>query len=296
VTNLLLAAPILEKRLQQLQIEVENLKKQSISPKLAVVLVGENPASKVYVGHKKKKCEQIGADCNIIKLDASIQKQAFLSKVESLNQDSSISGIIIQLPLPQQLQDLEVDQLVAPDKDVDGFHFENVKDIYLNRIGSSSLLPCTPKGILTLLDFYNISLTGKLVSIIGRSQIVGKPLSLLLNLKNATTILCHSKTENLIDICRQSDIIIAAAGKAQFLGKEVVHSTKKQVLIDVGIHKLDDGKLVGDLNRSSLEKSPNKNLSITPVPGGVGPLTVLSLLENLIIASRRQGEYAQNNI
>ncbi len=274
------AKPIVESLKPKLKAQCEAM---SVSPVMKVVLVGENPASRVYVGHKQKLCEEIGASCYVESLPADISEEEFLKVVEQINNDEKVNGLIIQLPLPSQLSHLNIPELVKPEKDIDGFHPLNTKEIFSNTVTEKTLLPCTPKGILKVLDHYKIDVEGKNVVVIGRSLIVGKPISLLLSNRNATVTICHSRTKDLESFTKKADIIVVAIGKPEFITAD--HLSENQVIIDVGIHKKTDGKLCGDVDyQLALTKNPK---AITPVPGGIGPLTVLSLIENLILTTKR---------
>ncbi len=277
---LLKAKPIVEDQKSKL---IEKCKALRKAPLMKVLLVGKNPASKVYVGHKQKLCREVGADCIVETLSEDVSEQVFLSKVKEINKDKEVHGLIIQLPLPAQLSHLNVSELILPEKDIDGFHFVNTKNIFTNTVNEHTLLPCTPKGILKVLDHYNIAVEGKNVVVLGRSLIVGKPISLLLSNRNATVTICHSRTKNLQEHTKKADILVVAIGKEEFIKAE--HLSENQVIIDVGIHKKDDGSLCGDVDfNAALTRNP---LAITPVPGGIGPLTVLSLIENLIITAEK---------
>lgn len=276
MTKILLAKPIVDQRISELADEVKTMPRK---PKIAIILVGENPASQIYVKNKLIKAKEIGAYAELIKLSADINQTEFLKTIDKVNQDDSITGALIQLPLPQQLKELKVNSLIDANKDVDGFHPKNIATLYL---GDHSLVPCTPKGIATLLKFYQIDPAGKNVTIIGRSNIVGKPLASLLNHMNATITLCHSHTKNLKEHTKKADIIVSAVGSPEFLNEDYINDSGKQILIDVGITQTDNG-VKGDMN---FEQLKDKVAAMTPVPGGVGPLTVLSLLENLMITTK----------
>lgn len=257
------------------------LKNNGIEPKLVVVLVGKNPASLSYVNNKKKFCVLIGAICEIINLDEKIDANEFVNSIQKLNKDPFTHGIIIQLPLPRALQSLNIQELVVPEKDVDGFHPLGTLDLYYQR--SNHLLPCTPSGIMDfLVQGLKINLEKMIVCLIGRSYIVGKPMLLLLNNANATVIWCHSKTSNLSTFTKTADIIISATGKRKFLDSTFFDRNKKQIVIDVGITGGAGEPLAGDLNSDDVQHF--SNLSYTPVPGGIGPLTVYKLVDNLIKA------------
>jgi methylenetetrahydrofolate dehydrogenase (NADP+) / methenyltetrahydrofolate cyclohydrolase len=280
MTKLLLAKDVVESKIDELNKKCLSLIKLGLRPKMCVLLAGENPASVLYVKNKAKLCERVGADFELIKLPENVSCDQFLESIAKMNADTSITGCFVQLPIPKHLSEIDVTELIAPEKDVDGFHGENIVNIYKNY--SNGFVPCTPKGIVTMLKHYAIEIAGKHVVIIGRSLIVGKPLSLLLTNLNATVTLCHSHTKDIPHFTQQADIIISAVGKAKYLGVEFINPHKKQIIIDVGINHDLDGKLCGDVN---FQEVSSLVAAITPVPGGVGPLTVLSLIENLIIAT-----------
>lgn len=247
---------------------------------MKVLLVGDNPASKVYVKHKEKMCEKVGADFELAQLPADITEDRFLSEIEQMNCDPKITGCFVQLPIPKQLQHIDVTSLIAPEKDVDGFHAQSFTNIYKNdRV---TFYPCTPKGIITLLKYYDIDVEGKDIAVIGRSLIVGKPISLMLNNLNATVTMCHSRTKDLASHTQRADIAISAIGIPKFLKQGHFNPARKQVVIDVGMNKDIDGKLCGDVDFDDVF---DHVAAITPVPGGVGPMTVYSLIENLLIAT-----------
>jgi methylenetetrahydrofolate dehydrogenase (NADP+)/methenyltetrahydrofolate cyclohydrolase len=285
MTKLLRAQPLLDARLPMLQAECAELKKQGILPKLTVVLVGNNPASLSYISNKRKMCEKVGADFELRQLDPQISHQQFKDILAAINADKKTHGCIIQLPVSPQLQGLRLEAMVNPEKDVDGFHPQNTADIYLGRVHQKSLIPCTPKGIMSLLHHYEIPVKGKHAVVIGRSQIVGKPMSMLLNLAGATVTNCHSQTPDLKEFTRRADIVVSAVGKVDLLDQSHFDISRQTAVIDVGISKNPEGKLVGDVKFEAV--SPLVS-AITPVPGGVGPMTVFSLIENLLTATQNQ--------
>ena len=285
MTKLLRAQPLLDARLPILQADCTDLKKQGILPKLTVVLVGNNPASLSYISNKRKMCEKVGADFELRQLDPQISHQQFKDILAAINADKKTHGCIIQLPVSPQLQGLRLEAMVNPEKDVDGFHPQNTADIYLGRVHQKSMIPCTPKGIMSLLHHYEIPVKGKHAVVIGRSQIVGKPMSMLLNLAGATVTNCHSQTPDLKEFTRRADIVVSAVGKVDLLNQSHFDISRQTVVIDVGISKNQEGKLVGDVNFEAV--SPLVS-AITPVPGGVGPMTVFSLIENLLTATQNQ--------
>ena len=281
------AAPIAEVITEELRHECSHLAERGIIPNLKVILVGEHPPSVIYTRNKKKFMENIGAKCEIIKLEESISEAEFLSELEMQCNDNEVNGLFVQLPLPNHLSHIDVGQLVSPEKDVDGFHAENLYGILSGDCGSKYLIPCTPRGILTMLDHANVDLSGKNVVVIGRSLIVGKPMALLLTNKNATVTICHSRTKNIKEITSKADVIIVAIGKERYLNRSFLNSNKNQILIDVGINHDTNGKICGDID---YEDVVNECHLITPVPGGVGKMTILSLGQNLIAATKRQCE------
>lgn len=272
-----------EKTRDNIKSEVERLKNEfNKTPGLAVIVVGDDPASAVYVRNKHKACLAVGMNSYQIALPATISQDELISKIEELNVDPLVDGILVQLPLPAHISEIAVTRAILPEKDVDAFHSENVGKI---MIGKYDFLPCTPAGIVRLLDFYNISVEGKSCVVIGRSNIVGKPMALLLLERNGTVTVCHSKTKNLGEITKSADIIIVAIGKPRFLTADMVKAGA--VIVDVGINRGDDGKLVGDVDFEAVSEVASY---ITPVPGGVGPMTITMLLENTLTAARKQIE------
>ena len=249
-----------------------------IVPGLAVVIVGDNPASMVYVRNKKKACEQVGINSYEIALPADISEADLLERVIQLNNDESVHGILVQLPLPAHINEETIINAIDPKKDVDAFHPSNVGRI---MIGNYSFLPCTPAGIMDLLDYYNISISGKKCVVLGRSNIVGKPMAHLLLEKNGTVTVCHSRTADLKEETKNADILVVAIGKPEFVTADMVKDGA--VVIDVGINRTEDGKLVGDVDFAG---ASNVASYITPVPGGVGPMTITTLLKNTLTAAK----------
>lgn len=245
-------------------------------PTLAVILVGEDPASSVYVANKEKACEKAGIGSVTIRLPADITEDDLLRKIQTLNYDPSITGMIVQVPLPKHISPEKVLMTISPEKDADGFHPHNLGDMYLS-VKKEKLPPATPKGIIMLLDHYNIGLEGKHVVVVGRSNNVGKAVAVMCLNRNATVTVCHSKTKNLSEITKQADILIAAVGKSKFITAEMV--SENVVIVDVGIHRQEDGTLCGDVDFDSVRQ---KVYAISPVPGGVGPMTVAALLANTV--------------
>ena len=260
----------------ELKLKVDALREKNARiPKLVVVLVGDNPASQTYVKNKAKACERVGFLSEIIELDGSISQEIVLSTIDRLNRDETVDGILVQLPVPKHLDAKAIVHALDPNKDVDGLHPLNVAKLYENEKG---FVPCTPKGIMRLLKEYQIDVVGKHCVVLGRSNLVGRPVAQLLLNENATVTICHSKTQNLSDFTKQADIIVVAIGRANFLtSKDVNHA---ECIIDVGINRVD-GKLVGDV---AYEELVDKVDAMTPVPGGVGPMTIGMLLENTLEA------------
>lgn len=265
---------------QRVADEVKILNQKGVSVCLAVILVGEDPASKIYVSNKKKACEQLGIISKEYVLPASTDQEEILSLIEELNNDKTVNGILCQLPLPKGLDEKAVIDAILPEKDVDAFHPVNVGKI---MIGDYDFLPCTPAGIMEMLAYYNIDVSGKECVVIGRSNIVGKPMSMLLLHKNGTVTICHSKTKNLCEVTSKADILVAAVGKADFVTADMVKDGA--VVIDVGMNRNSDGKLCGDVDFQAVSQ---KASYITPVPGGVGPMTIATLMQNTLTAAKRQ--------
>ena len=253
---------------------------RNTTPGLAVVLVGDDPASAVYVRNKHKACIDAGIESYVITMPADTTEEALLEKIDELNADKKVNGILVQLPLPKHICEDNVINRISPDKDVDAFHPANVGKIL---IGNYDFLPCTPAGIMDLLAFYDINIEGKECVVLGRSNIVGKPMALLLLGKNGTVTVCHSRTKNLADITRRADILVVAIGKPEFVTADMVKPGA--VVIDVGINRLESGKLVGDVKFDEVSAISS---AITPVPGGVGPMTITTLLKNTLTAARKQ--------
>lgn len=267
----------------QVKDEISNL---GLEPTLAVIVVGNNPASKVYVRNKKKACEEVGIKSMECIFPESVTEVELLQLIDELNESACISGILVQLPLPAHINPEVVIERIAPEKDVDGFTAVNTGKLWL---GKYDLAPCTALGVIELLDYYNIDIAGKHCVIVGRSNIVGKPMAALMLERNATVTICHSKTKNLSDITRNADILISAVGKPKFITWGMVNDGA--VVIDVGINRDENGKLCGDVDfdRTSNggEGVADRTSYITPVPGGVGPMTVAMLMKNTLIAAKR---------
>lgn len=244
-------------------------------PRLAAVLVGENPASEIYVARKMKTAGEIGIESELHRLPATVAEDELLDRLHQLNTDPLVNAVLVQLPLPKHIHEDRVLQAVSVDKDVDGFHPENLGKLLLGI--EPPALPCTPAGIIQLLDAYHLPMEGLRAAIVGRSNIVGKPLTLMLTHRNATVTLCHSKTRNLNDILRESDIVVAATGQAGLIQAEAIKP--QAIVIDVGINRLPSGKVVGDVDFDAVQQRAGY---ITPVPGGVGPMTIGMLMVNTI--------------
>ncbi|MFD1030697.1 bifunctional methylenetetrahydrofolate dehydrogenase/methenyltetrahydrofolate cyclohydrolase FolD [Metaplanococcus flavidus] len=264
---------------EQIGQRVQSLTSRGIIPGLAVVLIGDNPASHTYVKNKKKTCESLGMRSDLLQFPETLKEEELLEVIEGLNKDPEIHGILVQLPLPDHIDEFQVILAIEPDKDVDGFHPVSVGNMI---IGREAFLPCTPHGIIKLLEEYNIDPAGKHAVVIGRSNIVGKPAGQLLLQKDATVTYCHSRTVGLIDYTRQADILISAVGRAKFLGKE--HIKPGAVVIDVGMNRDENGNLCGDVD---FEDVLDKASYVTPVPGGVGPMTIAMLMENTLLSAER---------
>ena len=269
---------------EEVKEEVEALKKQGVSVGLAVIIVGNNPASRTYVNNKKKACEAAGILSEEYALPEETTQEELLALVEELNHKDSINGILCQLPLPKQLDEEAVIAAISEKKDVDAFSAVNVGHI---MIGDYSFLPCTPAGIMEILRYYNIDVAGKECVVIGRSNIVGKPMAMLLLHQNGTVTICHSKTKNLKDVTSRADILVAAVGIPHFVTADMVKDGA--VVIDVGMDRDENGKLCGDVDFAAVEP---KASYITPVPGGVGPMTIATLLKNTVTAAKQQNGIA----
>ncbi len=267
---------------EQLKLECEELKEQNINPKLAVIMVGDNPASKVYVKNKSKACEEVGIEYEEYLLKGNISQKELLDLINTLNKDKTINGILLQSPIPPHLNINEAFKAITYSKDVDGFTPSSIGKLC---IGEDTFISCTPYGVMKMFEEYNIDLKGKHVVILGRSNIVGKPLIQCCLQKHATVTVCHSKTENLKEHTKRADVIISAIGQAKFVKADMVKDGA--VIIDVGINRDENGKLVGDVDFENVEK---KASYITPVPGGVGPMTIAMLMNNVIKATKKQNK------
>lgn len=260
----------IKQKIQQLQNEGKRI------PKLVVILVGNNQASQVYVRNKEKAFAYVGMLSEIMRLDESVLEDELIQVIERLNHDETVDGILVQLPLPQHIHEEKILDLIDPKKDVDGFHPINVAKLFL---GQDGLVPCTPQGMMVLLDEIHYDLTGKEVVVVGRSNIVGKPVSLLCLQRNATVTIAHSRTENLKEVCQRADVLIAAIGQAKFFTKDYVKPGA--VVLDVGMDRDENDKLCGDVDYQDVKDIVSY---ITPVPGGIGPMTIAMLLENTLKA------------
>ncbi|MCD7862285.1 MAG: bifunctional methylenetetrahydrofolate dehydrogenase/methenyltetrahydrofolate cyclohydrolase FolD [Lachnospiraceae bacterium] len=263
---------------EEVKEEVQKLKSKGIAPCLAVIQVGEDPASSVYVRNKKKACEYTGIRFLHEKLPEETDQETLLSRLLEMNEDPSVHGILVQLPLPKHLDEQAVTRAISPAKDVDGFHPVNAGSLFL---GEEGFVSCTPAGVLQLLKRSGIEIEGKECVVLGRSNIVGKPMAALLLSENGTVTVAHSRTRNLRDVTRRADILVVAVGKPRFVDDTFIK--EGAVVIDVGIHRNEDNKLCGDVD---FEKVFSKCSAITPVPGGVGPMTVAMLLQNCVQAAR----------
>jgi methylenetetrahydrofolate dehydrogenase (NADP+)/methenyltetrahydrofolate cyclohydrolase len=254
--------------------QTQTYKNNSIQPGLAVVLVGNDPASEVYVGHKIKTCKELGIESFLHRLNANDEPQKLYDLISQLNKNPSVHGILVQMPLPKNFSENKVLDLIDPKKDVDGLTPENVG---LAWSGRARVYPCTPSGIIEILNFYKISIERKNVVVVGRSEIVGKPMAQMFLEKNATVTICHSKTKSLEEFTKAADIVVVAVGKRNFFGQDFF--TSDSVVIDVGMHRLEEGLLCGDVFFKDVE---DKVRAITPVPGGVGPMTIAMLMQNTL--------------
>lgn len=258
--------------------EVLKLSQKGITVGLAVIIVGDDPASRVYVNNKKKACEALGLISREYALSKDTTNDELLELIKKLNCDDEIDGILVQLPLPSHLDEKLIINSISPNKDVDAFHPQNVGKI---MIGDYTFAPCTPAGVMELLSKSSIDVSGKECVIVGRSNIVGKPMSMLMLHKNATVTVCHSKTADLKEVVRRADIVVAAVGKPNFITADMIK--EGAVVIDVGINRLENGKLCGDVNFEEVSK---KASFITPVPGGVGPMTIAMLMKNTLASAK----------
>lgn len=273
---------ISEKIKAEVKTEVENLKKEGINPSLSVILVGNDPSSAIYVKNKGLACEKVGILSNTYRLPENAETKDVIELVEALNYDKKTNGILVQVPMPPQIDEEAVLKSVSAEKDVDGFHIINAGLLYLNRDGG--FIPCTANGIIALIKSTGETIDGKTAVVVGRSMIVGKPVAQLLMKENATVTVCHTHTKNLKAITSAADILVVAAGKKHLITKDMVK--RGAIVIDVGITR-ENGKLFGDVD---FDEVKNVAAYVTPVPGGVGPMTIAMLLKNTVIAAKRQGK------
>ena len=278
MTELIDGKELAKKIRKELKVEVKNLKDNGVNPKLAVIMVGNNPASQVYVRNKSKACEKVGIEFDEYIFDEEFQEEELLDLIERLNDDDSVHGILLQSPVPMHININKAFRTISPEKDVDGFNPVNVGNL---TIGEDAFISCTPFGIVKMLEEYDIDTIGKNCVILGRSNIVGKPMIQCMLNKNSTVTVCHSKTRNIEEITKNADIIIAAIGKPKFVKENMVKDGA--VIIDVGINRLEDGTICGDVDFDNVKK---KASYITPVPGGVGPMTIAMVLYNVVKAAK----------
>ena len=271
-----------KKTRESLKSEVEELKSEGIIPKLAVIMVGNNSASQIYVRNKSRACDEVGIEFEEHLLPDTTTQQELIDLIEKLNNNKNINGILLQIPIPEGLDINEAFRKIAPEKDVDGFHPINVGKLVLDQ---DTFVSCTPYGIMRMFEEYNIDLEGKNAVVIGRSNIVGKPMSQCLLNNNATVTICHSRTQNLSEITKNADILVSAIGKPEFVKADMVKDGV--VVIDVGINRTEEGKLKGDVDFENVSK---KASYITPVPGGVGPMTIAMLMNNVVKATKNQNK------
>ena len=272
---------------EKVRLRVDSLLKSGVEPCLAVIIVGDDPASRVYVNNKKKKCAAVGIKSLEFALPAQTTQRELLELIEKLNQNSLVNGILCQLPLPEHIDEKAVIEAIDPQKDVDCFCDVNVGKLWT---GNAVFLPCTPAGVMEMLRQYNIEVSGKSCVIVGRSNIVGKPLAALMLQKNATVTVCHSKTREIASVCRSADILVAAVGRAKFITADMVRDNA--VVIDVGINRDENGKLCGDVDFDAVK---DKASFITPVPGGCGPMTIAMLMQNTVKACEIQNKGVINH-
>ncbi|MDP9740178.1 UNVERIFIED_ORG: methylenetetrahydrofolate dehydrogenase (NADP+)/methenyltetrahydrofolate cyclohydrolase [Bacillus sp. B2I3] len=264
---------------QEISKEVQQLREKNIVPGLAVILVGDNQASQTYVRHKQKACEDLGMHSVLIKKPAELSQEELIQSIAELNQDDSIHGILVQLPLPGHIQEKAIIEAISPEKDVDGFHPINIGRM---MTGQDAFLPCTPYGVMVMLEYIDYDLEGKHVVIVGRSNIVGKPAGQLFLNANATVTYCHSRTKDLAYYTKQADVVVAAVGKRDTITSD--HIKEGAIVIDVGMNRNDEGKLCGDV---AFDEVKNKASYITPVPKGVGPMTITMLMKNTVKSAQK---------
>lgn len=269
----------------ELRKEIEELKSRNIIPTLKIIQVGDNQASNVYIRNKLRLSEIVGINTTVDKFPENITQTELINRIKDLNNDKNTNGILVQLPIPSHLSEKEIIETIVPDKDVDCFNLVNVGKLWTAKKQDINLKPCTPYGVIEMLKKYNIEMSGKHVVIIGRSNIVGKPLAALFLLENATVTICHSKTTNLKEVCKQADILVAAIGRAKMINHEYIK--QGAVVIDVGMDRDENNKLCGDVDFEDVKDIVSY---ITPVPGGVGPMTITILLKNLINVTKLQNK------
>lgn len=268
-----------QKRREEIRQTVEQLKSRGIVPGLAVILVGEDPASQVYVRNKEKACQEVGFHSEVYRLPEATSQEELLQLIDDLNRNDAIHGLLVQLPVPAHIDEKAVIHAISPQKDVDGFLPQNLGSLL---IGEPAFEPCTPKGCIDLIRQTGVDITGKKAVVVGRSNIVGKPVAMMLLRENATVTICHSKTKNLKEELLSADIVVAAVGKSNFITGDMIKDGA--IVIDVGMNRLENGKLTGDVDRASLE---GRDCWLTPVPGGVGPMTITMLMKNTLESAMR---------
>ncbi|WP_054949516.1 bifunctional methylenetetrahydrofolate dehydrogenase/methenyltetrahydrofolate cyclohydrolase FolD [Numidum massiliense] len=265
---------------KQLTTRVEALVQRGVTPGLTVILVGDDPASATYVRGKEKACQAVGINSRVVRLPAATSEAELLAHVHACNEDASVDGILVQLPLPRHIDERKIIQAIDPAKDVDGFHPVNMGNLV---IGTPGFLPCTPYGIMEMFKAYDISLAGKHAVVIGRSNIVGKPIALLMQREHATVTMCHSRTQDLAEVTRTADVVVAAVGRAHLVTGDFIKPGA--VVIDVGMNRLPNGKLTGDVAYDDVKETA---AYMTPVPGGVGPMTIAMLLYNTVQSAEQR--------
>ena len=264
----------------ELKTRAEALRKDGVVPCLAVLLAGDDPASKIYVRNKKRACEEIGIESRELLFPESVTEEELIAQIRALNEDAAVDAMLVQLPLPKHINEARVLAEIAPEKDADGFHVVNAGRLFT---GQTSVLPCTPAGCMELLRRANVEFSGKHAVVVGRSNIVGKPMAMLLLNEHCTVTICHSRTKDLARFTRDADILVAAVGRPGIITGEMIKPGA--AVIDVGINRLDNGKLMGDVDFASAEPVAG---AITPVPGGVGPMTIAMLMQNAILAAEKR--------
>ena len=264
----------------ELKVRAEALRKDGVVPCLAVLLAGDDPASKIYVRNKKRACEEIGIESRELLFPENVTEEELIAQIRALNEDAAVDAMLVQLPLPKHIDEARVLAEIAPEKDADGFHVVNAGRLFT---GQTSVLPCTPAGCMELLRRANVEFSGKHAVVVGRSNIVGKPMAMLLLNEHCTVTICHSRTKDLARFTRDADILVAAVGRPGIITGEMIKPGA--AVIDVGINRLENGKLMGDVDFESAEPVAG---AITPVPGGVGPMTIAMLMQNAILAAEKR--------